>query len=175
MHSAHLATGIFAHSSWQNCSSSFKLDGFHWCTAIFKSYHRFSTGWRSGLWLGLSKTFKCFSLNLLSDALAVCLGKLSSWKVDLHPSLKFLNETGFPKEFPHIYHHRSFCWLWPVSQSLRGWGSRGDESCLILVSSYQNTLFHMFGESRTCLFVNSKCVYFIFFSLNNGFFLASLP
>ena len=35
---AHLATGIFAHSSMQNCSSSFKLDGFHWCTAIFKSY-----------------------------------------------------------------------------------------------------------------------------------------
>ena len=33
---AHLATGIFAHSSSQNCSSSFKLDGFHWYTAIFK-------------------------------------------------------------------------------------------------------------------------------------------
>jgi hypothetical protein len=39
---AHLATGIFAHSSKQNCSSSFKLDGFCWCTAVLKSYHRFS-------------------------------------------------------------------------------------------------------------------------------------
>ena len=46
---AHLATGISAHSSWQNCSSSFKLDGFRRCTAIFKSYHRFSIGLRSGL------------------------------------------------------------------------------------------------------------------------------
>ena len=31
---AHLATGIFAHSSRKNYSSSFKLDGFHWCTAV---------------------------------------------------------------------------------------------------------------------------------------------
>ena len=46
---AHLATGIFAHSSRQNCFSSFKLDGFCWCTAIFKPYHRFSIGLRSGL------------------------------------------------------------------------------------------------------------------------------
>uniref|UniRef100_A0AAZ3QCF0 Transposase Tc1-like domain-containing protein n=1 Tax=Oncorhynchus tshawytscha TaxID=74940 RepID=A0AAZ3QCF0_ONCTS len=36
-------------TSRQNCSSSFKLDGFRWCTAIFKSYHRFSIGLRSGL------------------------------------------------------------------------------------------------------------------------------
>uniref|UniRef100_A0A8C8GHK0 Uncharacterized protein n=1 Tax=Oncorhynchus tshawytscha TaxID=74940 RepID=A0A8C8GHK0_ONCTS len=32
----------------QNCSSSFMLDGFRWCTAIFKSYHRISIGLRSG-------------------------------------------------------------------------------------------------------------------------------
>ena len=65
---AHLATGIFAHSSRENCSSSFKLDGFRWCTAIYKSYHRFSIGSRSGLWLGHSNTFKCFPLNHLSVA-----------------------------------------------------------------------------------------------------------
>ena len=46
---AHLATGSFAHYSRQNCSSSFKLDGFSWCTAIFKSYDKFSIGLRSGL------------------------------------------------------------------------------------------------------------------------------
>ena len=40
---------IFAHSSRQNLFSSFKLDWFHWCTPIFKSYHRFSIGLRSGL------------------------------------------------------------------------------------------------------------------------------
>jgi hypothetical protein len=35
--------------SRQNCSSSFKLDGFRWYTAICKSYHRFSIGLRFGL------------------------------------------------------------------------------------------------------------------------------
>ena len=85
---AHLATGIFSHSSRQNCSSSFKLDGFHWCTAIFKSYHRFSIGLRSVLWLGHSKTFKCFHLSHSNVALAVCLGSLSCSKVNLRPSLK---------------------------------------------------------------------------------------
>ena len=89
---AHLATGIFAHSSRQNCYSSFKLDVFCWCTAIFKSYHRFSIGLRSGLWLGHSKTFKCFPLKHLSVALAVCLGSLSCWKVNLRPSLKPLED-----------------------------------------------------------------------------------
>ena len=54
---ALLATGIFAHSSRKNCSSSFKLNGFCWCTAICKSYHWFLIGLRSGLWLGHSKTF----------------------------------------------------------------------------------------------------------------------
>ena len=68
---AHPATGIFAHSSRQNCSSS--LDGFRCCTAIVKSYRRFSIGLWSGLWLGHSKT---------------CLGPLSCWKVNLRPSLK---------------------------------------------------------------------------------------
>ena len=89
---AHLATGIFAHSSRQNCSSSFKLYGFRWCTAIFKSYHRFSIGLRSELWLGHSKTFKCFPLNHLSVCLAVCLGSLSCWKGNLRPSLKSLED-----------------------------------------------------------------------------------
>ena len=89
---AHLATFIFAHSSRQNCSSSFKLDGFRWYTAIFKSFHWFSIGLRSGLWLVHFKTFKCFPLNHLSDALAVCLGSLSCWKVNLRPSLKSLED-----------------------------------------------------------------------------------
>ena len=86
---AHLATGIFAHYSRQNCSNTFKLDGFRWCTT--KSYYRFSIGLRSGFWLCHSKTFKCFPLNHSNVALAVCLGSLSCWKVKLHPSLKSLD------------------------------------------------------------------------------------
>ena len=69
---AHLATGSSCHYSRQNCSSSVKLNGCRWCTAIFKSHHRFSIGLRSGLWLGHSKTFKCYPLNHSSVALAVC-------------------------------------------------------------------------------------------------------
>ena len=72
--------------------SSFKLDGFCWCTAIFKSYRRFSIGLRSGLWLGHSNTCKCFPLNHSSVAIAVCLGSLSCWKVNLCPSPKSLED-----------------------------------------------------------------------------------
>ena len=69
-----------------------KLDGFCWCTAIFKSYHRFSIGLRSGLWLDNFKTFKCFPLNHLSVAVSVCLGSLSCQKVNLRPRLKSLED-----------------------------------------------------------------------------------
>ena len=89
---AHLATGIFAHFSRHTCSSSFKSDGFCWCRAIFKSYHQFSIGLRTGLWLGHSKTFKCFPLNHSSVALAVCLGSMSCWKVNLRHNLKSLED-----------------------------------------------------------------------------------
>jgi hypothetical protein len=89
---AHLSTGIFANSSRQNWSSSFKLEWFRWCTAIFKSFHRFSIGLRSGLWRSHSNTFKCFPLNHSSVALAVCLGPLSCLKVNLHHTLKSLED-----------------------------------------------------------------------------------
>ena len=63
-----------------------------------KSYHRFSIGLRSGLWLGHSKTFKCFPLNHSSVALAVCLGlSMSCWKVNLRSCLKSLDDwNSFP-------------------------------------------------------------------------------
>ena len=57
-------------------------------TAIFKSCHRFSIGFRSGFWLGHSNTWIYFELNHSIVALAVCLGLLSCWKVNLRPSLK---------------------------------------------------------------------------------------
>lgn len=45
---ANLANGIFAHFSMQNHPSPFKLDGLQWCTAIFKSCHKFLIGLRPG-------------------------------------------------------------------------------------------------------------------------------
>ena len=47
----------------------------------------------SGLWLGHSNTWICFDLNHSIVALAVCLGLLSCWKVNLRPSLKFFADS----------------------------------------------------------------------------------
>ena len=49
--------------------SYFKLFGFIWCTAIFKSCHRFSVGLNFGLLQGHTNTFKHFPLNHLNVAL----------------------------------------------------------------------------------------------------------
>ena len=85
---AHLEMEMFVHSSWQKIWSSVRLDGHHLWTAIFQCCHRFSIEFRSGLWLGSFKTLTCFDLNHSTVALAVCLGSLSCWKMNLRPSLK---------------------------------------------------------------------------------------
>ena len=47
--------------------------------------------------------FKCFPLNHSSVALAVCLGSLSCWKVNLHPSLKSLEDRNrFPSRIIYL-------------------------------------------------------------------------
>ncbi len=48
--------GILAHSSWQNCCNSATLEGFRAWTAFLRSCHSISIGFRSGLWLGHSKS-----------------------------------------------------------------------------------------------------------------------
>ncbi len=53
--------GILAHSSWQNCCNSATLEGFRAWTAFLRLCHSISIGFRSGLWLGHSKVFICFS------------------------------------------------------------------------------------------------------------------
>ena len=75
-HMAHLYLGRFYHSSLQILSSSVRLDGERHCTAIFRSLQRCS--FRSGLWPGHSRTFRDSCV-----VLAVCLGLLSCWKVNL--------------------------------------------------------------------------------------------
>ncbi len=59
---AHLFLGSFSHSSLQDLSSSIRLDGKRRCTAIFRSLHRCSIGFKSGLWLGHSRTLTEFVL-----------------------------------------------------------------------------------------------------------------
>ncbi len=53
---SHLDLGILCYSSLQILSSSVRLDGKRWWTAIFRSLQRCSIGFKSGLWLGHSRT-----------------------------------------------------------------------------------------------------------------------
>jgi len=61
-----------AHSSIQVFSRSFRFWGCRWATQSFSSLHRFSIGFRSGDWLGHSRTLKCFLRSHSLAALAVC-------------------------------------------------------------------------------------------------------
>ncbi len=69
--------------------SSPDLSGFwgcRWATQSFNFLHRFSIVFRSGDWLGHSRTLKCFSRSHSLVALAVCLGSLPRWKTQPRPS-----------------------------------------------------------------------------------------
>lgn len=74
-------------------------------------------GFKSWLWLGHANTFKCFPLNHSSAALAVCLGSLSCWKVNLHPSFSQLwpvSQSRLLKNIPTAWscHHHVSLWGW---------------------------------------------------------------
>ena len=81
-----------AHSSIQ-ISRSFRFRGCRWAIRTFSSLQRFSIGFRSGDWLGHSRTLRCFLWSHSLVALAVCLGSLSWWKT-LPSSMLLLREGG---------------------------------------------------------------------------------
>ncbi len=85
---SHLDLGILCHSSLQILSSSVRLDGKRWWTAIFRSLQRCSIEFKSGLWLGHSRTVTELLWSHSFIILAVCLGSLSCWKVNLRPTLR---------------------------------------------------------------------------------------
>ena len=74
---AHLYLGSFSHSIIKILSSSVRLEEERHCTAIFKSLQRCSIGFKSGLWLGHSSTFRDLSQSHSCVVLAVRLGSLS--------------------------------------------------------------------------------------------------
>ena len=84
----HLYLRSFFHSTLQILSSSVGLDGEHHCTAIFRSLQRCSIGLKSGLWLDHSRTFRDLSLSHSCVVLAMCLGSLSCWKVNLRHNVR---------------------------------------------------------------------------------------
>ncbi len=67
---SHLDLGILCHSSLQILSSSVRLDGKRWWTAIFRSLQRCSIGFKSGLWLGHSRTVTEFTFTFTFSHLA---------------------------------------------------------------------------------------------------------
>ena len=69
-------------------SNSVRFDGERCCTAIFRSLQRCLIGFKSGFWLGYSRTVRDLSRSHFCNVLAMCLGWLSCWKVNLHPSLR---------------------------------------------------------------------------------------
>ncbi len=73
---SHLDLGILCHSSLQIISSSVRLDGKRWWTAIFRSLQRCSIGFKSGLWLGHSRTVTELLWSHSFVILAVCLGSM---------------------------------------------------------------------------------------------------
>ena len=86
------------HSSLQILSKSLRFRGCHLATRSFSSLHRFLMGFRSGDWLGHSRTLICFFLSHSVVALAVCFGSLSCWKT--HPRPIFSALTFFTPNFP---------------------------------------------------------------------------
>ncbi len=59
----HLSTGILDHSSLANCSSSFRFEGCLLPTAVLRSLHMCSMGFRSGLIAGHIRTLQGFVCN----------------------------------------------------------------------------------------------------------------
>lgn len=94
--SAHLDWGMFGHFSLQNCYNSVTFCGEQQWTVLFKSIHRFSIGFKSGLWLGRSSTFIFLSLSHCVVLLVVCLRSLSCWKMNYLPVFSCqLKDPGF--------------------------------------------------------------------------------
>jgi len=58
----------------------------------FSSLQRFSIGFRSGDWLGHSRTLRCFLRSLSLVALAVCFRSWSCWKTQPRPIFNALTE-----------------------------------------------------------------------------------
>ena len=71
------------------CRSSQALSGWECrCTAIFRSLQRCLIEFKSGLWLGHSRTFRDLSRSHSCVVLSVYSGSLSCWTVNLRPSLR---------------------------------------------------------------------------------------
>ncbi len=142
--------GILCHSSLQILSSSVRLDGKRWWTAIFRSLQRCSIGFKSGLWLGHSRTVTELLWSHSFVILAVCLGVivLLEGKPSAQSEVLSTLEKVFVQDIPVLGRihlsldcNQSSCpcsWKTPPTAwcchhhaSLLGLYWTGDEQCLV--------------------------------------------
>lgn len=101
-HSVFLSRSLWAWHimPWQSfplflakAHKSVRLQRHLMCSALFRSPHRFSIGFRSSLWLGHSKSLIFFWLSHSFVNFEVCFWSLSCWKVKSLFIFSFLAET----------------------------------------------------------------------------------
>ena len=102
---AQILGGILVRSSLQILSKSLRFGGCRLAARSFSSLHRFSMGFRSGDWLGHSRTLICFFLS--HSFVPVCFGSLSCWKTHPPFSVLSLKEGGCRPKFPSTWNHSS--------------------------------------------------------------------
>ncbi len=170
---SHLDLGILCHSSLQILSSSVRLDGKRWWTAIFRSLQRCSIGFKSGLWLGHSRTVTELLWSHSFVILAVCLGSLSwalwrrfSSRIFLYlaafifPSIATSRPVPAAEKHPHSMMLPPPCFTvgtvldrwWAVPGFLHTYRLELRPKSYILVSSDQRVLFVTILESFRCFF-----------------------
>ncbi len=88
MKRSHLCGGILSQSSLQNCFNSATLEGFQAWKDCLRSCHSIPIGFKSGLWLGHSKTLILFFWSHSEVDLLVCLGSLSCCITQVRLSLR---------------------------------------------------------------------------------------
>ncbi len=118
--------GILADSSIQVFSRSFRFWGCCWATWSFSSLHRFSIGFRSGDWLGHSRTLKCFFVMLEDPATThlqysywgkEVVGKMSRYMApSILPSIRCSRPVPFAEKHPQSM-------MFPPHASRLGWCS----------------------------------------------------
>ncbi len=87
---------------------------------FFRSLQRCSIGFKSGLWLGHSRTVTELLWSHSFVILAVCLGSFSCWELNLRPSLRsWALWRRFSSGYPCTWPHSSFPRLQPVVLSLQ--------------------------------------------------------
>ncbi len=179
----------FSHLDLGILSSSVRLDGKRWWTAIFRSLQRCSIGFKSGLWLGHSRTvMELLKVNLRPSLRSWALWRRFSSGISLYlaafifPSIATSRPVPAAEKHPHSMMLPPPCFTvgtvldrwWAVPGFLHTYCLELRPKSSILVSSDQRILFVTILESFRCFLANSMRA-FMCLALRRGFRRATLP